>query len=524
MIGAEVLRVRNLRIEIAGRLIVQGVDLSLAPGECLAIVGGSGSGKTMTASALLGLAPSGALVSADELVIGTADVRGFTERGWRSIRGRSVGLVSQDALVCLDPLRRVGREVAEAIEIHAPTRPRREMDARVLGLLRSVAVPNPELRSRQYPHELSGGLRQRALIASALAAAPAMLIADEPTTALDVTVQAQILTLLGELKAAGLALLLISHDLAVVAHLADRIAVMKDGAIVEQGPAAKVLGDPQHPYTRALLAAVPTVRSPRERGSSRIVLEARDLGRSYRLPDRGLTRAVDAVSFSLRSGRTLGVVGESGSGKSTLARMLMGTEVPDSGEVLLDDRPWSALSESARRPLRARIQSIDQDPFGAFDPRFTVARILGEAIALSDTSRAERKARSVELLGQVGLAEDLLPRRARQLSGGQRQRLAIARALARRPEILICDEPVSALDLSIQAQVLELLAELQQRLGLAMVFISHDLAVIGQVSDDVLVMRDGVVVETGPAAAVLGSPRHPFTKQLLDSVPRVGLG
>jgi len=505
---SDVLRVENLTVRIGGTTVVDGISFSVAPGECLAIVGESGSGKTMTANALLGLSPG--VVTADELTVAGVDTRRFRDRDWRRLRGSDAGLVSQDALVALDPLRRVGREVAEPIEVHNSGLSRAEVGRRVISALTAASMPEPEARALQYPHELSGGLRQRALIASALSAGPRVLIADEPTTALDATVQAQILDLLGELKAQGLGVLLISHDLAVVARLAERVAVMRNGSIVESGPTSEVLANPRHEYTRALLDAVPVPKTTPTTGGT-VVLEAAGLRRAY-----GARVAVDGVSLEVRRGQTLGIVGESGSGKSTLARLLLGLERPDAGAVTLGGEPWSALVERDRRPLRGRIQLVDQDAFGAFNPRWTVGRILGEAIALGERGS---RARVLELLHQVGLGEEHVRRRPQQLSGGQRQRVAIARALARRPQILVCDEPVSALDLSIQAQVLALLASLQRELGLAMVFISHDLGVIAQVSDDILVMRDGRVVEAGPAASVLGAPQHPFTRELLAVMP-----
>ena len=498
------IRVRNLTVRIGRTVVVDGVSFDVAPGECLAIVGESGSGKTMTANALLGLSPG--QVTADELLLDGHDARRYRERDWRAVRGRTAALVSQDALVALDPLRRVGAEVAETVEVHARSLSRAEVGQRVIQALEEAAVSEPETRAQQYPHELSGGLRQRALIASALAAGPSILIADEPTTALDVTVQAQILALLADLKRRGLAVLLISHDLAVVGRIADRVAVMKDGAFVETGTTAEVLANPQHEYTRALLAAVPVAKTVAPTAGE-VVLSATGLSKSY-----GARAAVADVSFELRHGQTLGIVGESGSGKSTVARLLLGLERPDAGEVLLGGTPWSTLRESERRPQRGRIQIIDQDPFGAFDPRWTVARIVDEAVALGERSTP---ARVLELLAQVGLGQQHASRRPSQLSGGQRQRVAIARALARRPEILICDEPVSALDLSIQAQVLRLLADLQRDLGLAIVFISHDLGVIAALSDEILVMKDGAVVEHGSARAVLHDPQHAFTRELL---------
>jgi len=536
-----VVTVRDLRVVFAGaNPVVDGVSFSIEAGECLAIVGESGSGKTLTANSLLGFVPDGAAVSATELTIDGVSATHFTEADWRRIRGTRVGLVSQDALVALDPLRRVGAEVTEAIEVRGRLS-RAERTSHAIDLLGRVAVPEPALRERQYPHELSGGLRQRALIASALAAAPGLLIADEPTTALDATVQARILALLADLKASGLAVLLVSHDLSVVASLADRIAVMQNGRIVETAAAATLLRDPQHPYTRALLAAVPGERVPAPEPGP-VVLEARGLSKSYRGPRGSRRLAVDDVSLSLRGGTTLGVVGESGSGKSTLARLLMALESPDAGEVLVDAAAWSTLPEKLRRPRRPRIQLIEQDPLSSFDPRLTVARILAEAIAASagegldrteapegsdrarsnrarSNDRARPNDRARDLLEQVGLGAEHLGRRPHQLSGGQRQRVAIARALALRPEILVCDEPVSALDVSVQAQVLALLDSLQREHGLSLVLVSHDLAVIRSMSDEIAVMQDGRVVESGPAAGVLGDPRHPFTIELLASLP-----
>lgn len=508
--------VTNLSVSFAGAPTpaVDGVSFCIAAGECLAIVGESGSGKTLTARSLIGLTPDTAQVRFDKLSIADVDTRALTEQAWRQLRGAIVGLVSQDALVSLDPLRRVAAEVAEPLHVHENLA-RTQVRERVLDLLRRVAIPLPEVRARQYPHELSGGLRQRALIASALAAGPVLLIADEPTTALDVTVQAQVLALLGELKASGLALLLISHDLAVVRNLADRVAVMKDGRFVEVADTATLFTAPTQEYTRRLLRAATEVRSaPPADTASPIVLSARGLVKSYRRP-HGRFRAVDGVTFDLRSGSTVGIVGESGSGKTTLAKMLLGIEKPDEGEVLLNGEVWSSLPESRRRAHRARIQVIHQNSLDVFDPRFTVKKILAEAVALEGTPRTHRTGRIAELMKAVALPTALLTRRPHQLSGGQQQRVAIARALARRPEILVCDEPVSSLDVTVQAQVLDLLARLQRSRGLSMVFISHDLAVVRGLSHQILVMKDGVVVEQGEAEELFTRPQHPFTKHLL---------
>ncbi|MGI5175644.1 dipeptide ABC transporter ATP-binding protein [Dactylosporangium sp. CA-152071] len=509
---------------------VRGVSFQIEAGECLAVVGESGSGKSVTARTLVGLTGPSSEVEAARIEFAGRDLRRLGPRGWREVRGRGIGLVLQDALVSLDPLRTVGAEIAEALR--ADVKDRR---GRVLELLREVGVPEPEQRARQHPHELSGGLRQRALIASAIAAGPSLLVADEPTTALDVTVQAQILALLAERKATGTALLLISHDLAVVAGLADRTAVMRDGVIVESGPTAQVLGDPQHPYTRQLLAAVPGAhpRGTRLSGGQAAqvalaasvpgepVLELRGVTKRFRLPGGGSRDAVRDVSATLRAGEILGLVGESGSGKSTVARVALGLLAPDSGEVLLEGRPWSALRERDRRPLRRRIGVVFQDPLSSFDPRHPVERIVAEPLGVIGHPRRDRRRRVLRLLDQVGLGAAVLDRRPVELSGGQRQRVAIARALAPGPALLVCDEPVSALDVSIQAQVLDLLTDLRAELGVAMLFISHDLGVVHHLSDRVAVMRAGEIVEDGPVETVFAAPRHPYTRQLLDAVPRL---
>ncbi|MFE3287655.1 ATP-binding cassette domain-containing protein, partial [Streptomyces sp. NPDC059233] len=381
----------------------------------------------------------------------------------------------------------------------------------------------PAERAASYVHQLSGGLRQRALIASALAAEPGVLIADEPTTALDASVQARILALLGELKAGGTGLLLISHDLAVVEALADRVAVMKDGRIVESGPVAEVLEQPRHPYTRALLAAVPGSRRravPARVAKGEPLLAARGLVKEFKGPRGSRRTAVRDVSFTLRPGESLGLVGESGSGKSTLARMVLGLTAPDAGEIHLAGRAWSAARERDRRARRGTVQLVPQDPLSAFDPRWSVERIVGEALAAAGVPRGERRGRALGLLERVGLAEEHLERRPLALSGGQRQRVAIARALAPGPRLLVCDEPVSALDVSVQAQVLDLLRELQASLGLATLFISHDLAVVREVCARVMVMKDGRIVESGQVEEVFAAPSHPYTRTLLAAVPK----
>lgn len=510
--------------------VVHGVDFHIERGECVAIVGESGSGKTVTAKSLIGLTGAGAQVTAEEIAIDGRSVMKLSAAQWRELRGVQVGLVLQDALVSFDPLRTVGKEIAEPLELHR-TVPRHEVRARVLELLREVGVPEEELRASQYSHQLSGGLRQRALIASAVAADPALIIADEPTTALDVTVQAQVLELLGARKRRNTGILLISHDLAVVSQIADRVYVMRHGEFVESGPTAEVLTHPQHDYTKALLAADPVEHAKgtrltigaggstsqrRAEISDEIVLSAKDLVKSF-----GGRTVVHGVSFELRRGETIGIVGESGSGKSTTARLALALDKPDSGSVLLDGEPWSGIPERRRLARRPRMQVIYQDPLSSFDPRFTVRRLIGQALTRIGHPRSDREKRMLELLDLVGLVPAMLDRRPLQMSGGQRQRVAIARALAMKPDVIVCDEAVSALDVSIQAQVLDLLADLQAELTMSYLFISHHLGVVRHVSDRVLVMKDGRVLEQGTVDDVFERPQHPYTRELLAAIPRI---
>ena len=531
--------VEGLNIDFAGKRVVHDLSFTLEPGQTLALVGESGSGKSVTARTLIGLTAANAQVSARTLSYGGQDLLSLSERQWRDVRGSQIGFVLQDALVSLDPLRPVGKEILEVLKTHrwGDRRSRRE---RVLELLQLVGVPEPELRALQRPDQLSGGLRQRALIASALALDPGLVIADEPTTALDATVQAQILGVLQDIKGRGDSLLIISHDLAVVAQLADQVLVLRHGEVVEQGPMEQVLRNPRHPYTRSLLDAVPAEhprgarlspgREPEPVAarpeSGALLLQARHLGKRYIGPDRQLRQVVDDVSFDLYAGRTLGIVGESGSGKSTVARIALGLLEPDAGSVRFLDQPWAGTGEAApaekdRRARRREISVIYQDPLSSFDPRWSVGQILADALDVAGVAPAERDRRITRLLNQVRLPADLASRRPLQLSGGQRQRVAIARAIASNPRVIVCDEPVSALDVSVQAQVLDLLADLQAELGLAYLFISHDLGVIRHVSDEVLVMRHGQVVEHAPVEQLFESPQHPYTQRLLGAVPRL---
>ncbi|KAI2669075.1 ABC transporter ATP-binding protein [Pseudomonas sp. TNT3] len=522
--------IRDLTVRFgAAEAVLHGVSVQVHRGECLALVGESGSGKSVTARTLAGLTGRGAQVQAAKLAFQGIDLRQLNERQWQRLRGASIGFVMQDALGALDPLRRVGAEIEEPLQLHTPL----GLEARrlrVLELLRNVGVPEPELRASQYPWQLSGGLRQRALIASAIACNPRLIIADEPTTALDATVQAQVIALLESLRGEDNALLMVSHDLSVVSRLADRVAVMRHGVIVEQGTTEQVLQDPRHPYTQSLLRAARAVHfQPAHRllnavetepePVGEVLLEARGLSKSYIGPDHRSRTVLNQVSLQLRRGETLGIVGESGSGKTTLTRLILGLETADVGDVWITGQRWSTMDTAQKRLTRRAVQVVFQDPLNSFDPRYTVQRVLFEALAVAGLPRRDWRSRALELLDLVRLDASVLSRRPIELSGGQRQRIAIARALASQPEILICDEPVSALDVSVQAQILELLDDLKRRLGLACLFISHDLGVINHVSDRVLVMKDGVVVESGSVRAVFDRPAHAYTRALIDAIP-----
>ncbi|QHJ00909.1 ATP-binding cassette domain-containing protein [Xylophilus rhododendri] len=513
--NAPLVHVRNLRVsfEAHGQLrrAVSGVSFDVRPGECVALVGESGSGKSVSARCLIGLNSPNARIEADALELDGQNLLGLGERAWRGIRGQGVGYILQDALVSLDPLRTIGQELEEAIRATGSA-PRGALRARGLELLAQAQMPEPATRYGEYPAQLSGGLRQRALIATAIAGRPPVLIADEPTTALDVSVQQEILALFAELKRQGIALILISHDLGVVSRLADRVLVLRQGQVVESGDMARVLHHPTHEYTRSLIDAIPHFDGPglaADAGSAPVILHADDI--SKRFAGR---EALRGVSIELRRGRTLGLVGESGSGKTTLARIVAGLETASEGRIRTE-----ALAPA---PSRARtIQFVHQDPLSAFDPRYTVGRVIGEALWLrfGREPAARHEERIAVWLGKVGLDPALAARRPLTLSGGQRQRVAIARALAVEPQVVVLDEPVSALDVSVQKQILALIAALQRETGVACLFISHDLGVIRQVSHQVAVLRHGELREYGDAAEVLGRPRDPYTRQLIAAVP-----
>jgi len=524
--------VRDLSISYhAGRQATHAVkhlSFTVNSGETVAIVGESGSGKSTLANALLGLLPGTARVDTGQLWVQDIDVARATERQKRQLRGRVVGLVPQDPMVSLNPTLRIGQQIGEALSL-AHGRRYAGVDADVKQLLEQVGLDNPALRARQYPHELSGGMRQRVLIAIALAGNPQLIIADEPTSALDVTVQRKILDHLQQLVAErGIALLIITHDLAMATERADRLLVMKQGELVEQGPPQQILQAPHHPYTRALLAAAPafsTRRRPRSATPGTTpILSLEQVGKRFELPKvKGQAQhfvALQGLSLQVYPGQTLAIVGESGSGKSTSLRIALGLEAPSQGRVLFDQQDVTGFGWRAFRPLRRRMQLVQQNPFAALDPRFTVFDSIVEPLVsfgLLKGLALEQAARS--LIERVHLPVSYLDRLPHELSGGQRQRVAIARALALQPDLLLLDEPVSALDVSVQAQILQLLDELQRELGIAYVLVSHDLAVVANMADHVVVLHQGKVVEQGAVDQVFERPTSAYTKALIGAIP-----
>jgi microcin C transport system ATP-binding protein len=526
------LEVRDLavRFHLEGRVVdaVKGVSFAIERGETVALVGESGSGKSVTGLSILQLLPypraehpKGSIRFKGEELVGRPE--GFM----RQIRGDRIAMIFQEPMTSLNPLHTVERQIAEALLLHRRLG-REEVRARVLELLRLVGIPDPEQRRSAYPHQLSGGQRQRVMIAMALANEPDLLIADEPTTAVDVTIQAQILRLLQELqRRMGMAILLITHDLTIVRHVAHRVLVMTGGELVESGPVARVFAAPRHPYTRKLLAAEPTGRPAPVAPGAPVVAELRRLQVHFPI-QRGLLRrtvgwvkAVDGVDLVIRAGETLGIVGESGSGKTTLGLALLRL-LPSRGVIRIGGTDVQGWSWRQLRPLRREMQIVFQDPFGSLSPRMSVGQIVEEGLAIHRIGTAEERARRVaRALEEVGLDPDWAHRYPHEFSGGQRQRIAIARALVLEPRLLVLDEPTSALDMSVQAQIVDLLRGLQEKHGLAYLFISHDLRVIRATSHRVAVMKDGVVVEEGPVEQIFEDPRHPYTRALLAAALRV---
>jgi peptide/nickel transport system ATP-binding protein len=504
---------------------VEGVDLSLRAGKVTCLIGESGSGKSLVARSILGLLPGPRVhVAGGRILFEGGDLAVAAQDQMRAIRGAKIGMIFQEPMTALNPLHTIGRQLDEVLRIHTSLG-KTARRARVLELIDNVHLPEPERIIRSFPHQLSGGQRQRAMIAMALLLNPRLLIADEPTTALDVTTQAQILYLIRELQREhGTSVLFITHDFGVVADIADEVAVLQRGTLVERGTAAAVLGNPSHPYTRSLIAAVPKMTPPAARPANTqpFIVEARDVAKTY--GTKGLfsgrvTLALSGVSMQLRRGETLGVVGESGSGKSTLARAITRLMPIDRGEILLGGEDIAKLSRRELRPVRKRVQMVFQDPYASLDPRQRVIDIIAEGPIIHGTPAAKARDEARALLGMVGLDASAAQRFPHEFSGGQRQRIGIARALALHPEVLVADEPVSALDVSVQAQVLALLADIKARLHLSMLFVTHDLRVALQVCDRIAVMKQGEVVEVAPTAEIFFNPQHPYTKALFAAAP-----
>nr|WP_254629930.1 ABC transporter ATP-binding protein [Curtobacterium sp. Csp2] len=523
--GADrLLSVRDLRVAFGDREVLHGVDLDVRRGERVAIVGQSGSGKSTLIAALLRLLPGAGHVTGGAITLGDDDIAHADEPLMRRIRGGRIGLVPQDPSTNLNPSMRVGAQIADALRAGG-LRGRSAVRRRVVELMTEAGIPEAARRADQFPHEFSGGMRQRILIAVALARQPELLIADEPTSALDVTVQRQILDHLQTLvDQHGTTLLFVTHDLGVAADRTDRIVVMLDGKVVEQGAPAAILRDPQHEYTKRLIAAAPALSgvAPEPTAPGEPILVVSDLVKEYRLRGRGAgtLRASDGVSFTVRRGTTTAVVGESGSGKTTVARIVLGLETPTSGTALVDGLSIGTARGRERRAVRRRVQPVFQDPYGSLDPTSTIERIIDEPLRVFGVGdRASRTERVATLLDQVALPREVAQLRPNELSGGQRQRVAIARALALEPELIILDEAVSALDVLVQEQILTLLDDLQDRLGLSYLFITHDLGVVRRIADDVVVMRRGKVVERGSVAAVFDDPQEQYTRDLLDAIP-----
>ena len=531
--SSPVLSVRGLtvgsRVKHQHRDVVHDISFDVEPGQVLALVGESGSGKTTTGHAILGLLPGNGAVTGGSISFNGEDLTTYTGKQWRDLRGRSIALIPQDPTVSLDPVRRVGHQVEDVLRLHTDLNAdaRRE---RVYELFELVGFTDVQRRFRQYPHELSGGMRQRVLIAAAVAGDPDLIIADEPTSGLDVTVQKQVLDLIDSLRERlSTSIVLVTHDLGVAADRSDVIGVMQQGRLVEIGATAEVIAAPQHEYTRRLLAAVPsrTLRNdrPAPPADAPPVIEVTDLRKEY-----GEFPAVDGISFSVRAGETLSIVGESGSGKTTTARILTGLTSATDGRVSLLDNEITGLGRRGFRPLRRDVQIVYQNPYSSFDPRFDVFDVVAEPLVAFDdglpwigrfSKRARRRAlreRVVAALESAALPADFIDRHPRELSGGQRQRVAIARALVVEPRVLVLDEPISALDVSVAAQILELLERLQRDRGLTSVFISHDLSAVAAISDRVVVMRQGRIVEQGSVDQVFSSPTDDYTVGLLSAI------
>ncbi|MEO3388574.1 ABC transporter ATP-binding protein [Mesorhizobium sp. CAU 1741] len=524
------LRITGLSVATAGSrtntAILSSIDVTIRDGETVCLVGESGSGKSVTSLAVMGLLPKGSLeVTGGRIELEGQDLLALDAGAMREMRARRISMIFQEPMTALNPVMTVGAQIEEVLDSHTRL-PARDKKQRVIDIMEQVHLPDVERIYGSYPHQLSGGQRQRIMIAMALILEPKLLIADEPTTALDVTTQNQVLKLISELQERhGTAVLFITHDMGVVAEIADTVYVMRHGEIVEHAPVETLLRAPVETYTRELLTAVPSLipRAARENREDAPALEVKNLTKIY--DTRGMfrkgrqTRAAEKVNFAIRRGRTLGIVGESGSGKSTVARCIMRLIDPTDGEIRVGDADIAKLGRAALQPHRKQIQIVFQDPFRSLNPRWTIGDSLIEGLLNFGQSRQEAMKQAAELIELVGLPRDALKRYPHQFSGGQRQRIAIARAIAMRPDILVADEAVSALDVSVQAQVLKLLDDLQERLGIAILFITHDLRVAAQICDEVVVMQHGHIVEHDTAHNVLSRPSHEYTRALIDAAP-----
>lgn len=527
------LQVQNLSIKLPDgsdrKLAVQDVSFTLQAGQTLCVVGESGSGKSMIANAVMGLLPKPQVIpTAGQILFEGQDLLQVSEDRLRALRGQRIAMIFQEPMTSLNPVMRIGEQLEEVLNCHQPGMPRAEKRARVIAALHDVGLPDPGQIVQSYPFRLSGGQRQRVMIACAMILEPTLLIADEPTTALDVTTQAQILVLMKDLqKRKGMALLFITHDFGVVAQIADQVVVLQTGQVVESGAAQQVLREPQHAYTRKLIAAIPqgVARASSEAQQAAPLLEVKNLQKTYRsgggwFKKPRTVHAANQLSFTLHQGETLGLVGESGSGKSTVGRCLTGLVPKDSGELLFSGQPLAADVRQRSNGQRGQVQMVFQDPYASLNPRHTVGDTIAAGPMAQGISASEAWERTRTLLERVGLPADAAERYPHEFSGGQRQRIAIARALAMQPRLLVADEPVSALDVSVQAQVLELFEQVRKDFQLSMVFITHDLRVAAQMCDHIAVMRRGEIVEYGETATVLGNPQHEYTRELIHAAPR----
>ena len=518
------LRVERLQVALrdaTGRCVVDDVSFDVHSNEIVCVVGESGSGKSITAHAVMGLLPKGQVaVASGSILYRGGDLLQLSPEAHRKLRGRKIGMIFQEPMTALNPIMRVGAQVEEVLELHT-TLKAKERRARTLELFAAVLLPDPDLIHRAYPFELSGGQRQRVMIAMALALEPDILIADEPTTALDVTTQAQILRLIKDLQERlSIGVMFITHDFGVVAEIADRIVVMRQGRVMEEGPAAEVLGNPRDEYTRELIRAVPGMPAEKaDRSFGEPLLAVRQLEKMFGGGGKRSVRALRSVSLNLSAGETLGVVGESGSGKSTLGRTIVGLNLPDGGSMKLDGRELAGLSRKEFRLHRRDIQMVFQDPYASLNPRHRVGDVIAQGPIAFGVAPAVARAEAMKLLELVGLGPESYARFPHQFSGGQRQRIGIARALALKPKLLIADEAVSALDVSIQAQILDLLARITRQLNLAVIFITHDLRVAAQICDRIAVMQKGEIVEVGSASDIFFRARQDYTRQLVDAIP-----